>query len=91
MGPIWKTPMKKHSADSPITQLANEIHLRLAREYGHPVDFVLAAVDRDRPYWVDLATNAQDGPLFNRMLSAIKNDSPSMDSSAFVVPKEGNA
>lgn len=81
---------KKHSDESPITKLAREIHLRLAREYGHPVDFVLAAVDRDRPNWVDIATNSKDSVLFNTMLSAI-HEPKRRNSKAFIVSDGGNA
>ena len=81
---------KKHSDKSPITQLAKEIHLRLEREYGHPVEFVIAAVNSNHPLWVDIATNSQDGALFHRMLSAIK-EAPAMDSKTFVIPDGGSA
>lgn len=80
---------KKHSDESPVTQLAREIHQRLEREYGHPVAFVLAAVDSDEPMLVDIATNSKDSQLFNTMLSAL-NNSPG-GSNMFVIEKGGHA
>lgn len=80
---------KKRSVDAGMTLLAKELHLRLAMEYGHEVDFVLMAVDSERPHYVDITTNSKDSQLFNVMLSAI-NDTV-RDGRTFVVPKGGNA
>lgn len=80
---------KKHSVDVGMTLLAKELHLRLAMEYGHEVDFVLLAVDNERPHYVDITTNSKDSQLFNVVLSAV-NESVRHGQS-FVVPKGGNA
>lgn len=80
---------KKHSDDAGMTQLAKELHLRLAMEYGHPVDFVLMAVDNERPHYVDITTNSKDSQLFNVMLSAVNETV--RDGKTFVMPKGGNA
>jgi hypothetical protein len=80
---------KKHSDDSGMAQLAKELHLRLAVEYGHPVDFVLMAVDNERPYYVDITTNSKDSQLFNVLLKVVNETR--QEGRAFVVPKGGHA